>query len=91
MPREWSEGMSKKHGESLSPRPRRRVSIMKVTDRINHIAGYKVMTRFQKRTEPLEHFFVVRTYSGKEIFRRADFVNMARLLKALEPHEYMTD
>jgi hypothetical protein len=91
MRRKMSEGMSKKHGETLSPKPRRRVSIMKVTARMNRINGYKVMKRFQRAAEPVEQFFVVRIYSGKEIFRRADFVNMARLLKALAPHEYMTD
>jgi hypothetical protein len=89
MPTKLSEGMSKKHGESLSPKPRRRVSIMKVTDRINRIDGYKVMKRFRKAAEPVEQFFIVRIYSGKEIFRRADFVNLARDLKALAPNEYM--
>jgi hypothetical protein len=91
MPRKMSEGMSKKHGETLFPKPRVRVSIRMVQARINRIDGYKFMKYFRKAAEPHEKFFVLRIPSGEETFRRADFVNMARLLKALEPHEFMTD
>lgn len=80
-----------KHGKTLSHKPRIRVSIREVTARINRIDGYKVMKYFRKAAEPDEQYFVLRTKEGEETLRRAEFVNRARELNALAPHEFMND
>lgn len=79
---------AKKYADDLKPTIR--VSIRALMARINRIEGYKVMKYYTRAAEPEEQYFVLRTRGGgEEIFRRADFVLQARVLKALAPYEFM--
>jgi len=80
-----------KHGRTLSPRPRRRISVLVVEARINSLDGYKLKKRYRRVAPPYEQYFVLRTTAGVELLCRADFVNLARDLKALAPNEFMND